>query len=626
LEKRYLTALKKNSDRLIDEWTLLVKNSSKNYSSISEEEARARITDHFWALIDIYEYGNFDKLNAFLTKLAKIRSTMEFDLKETQIAFLNGQSVLLRFLDQLRGKQLQFCSNCRDITESFNKTQSLYSQIFQNYNLEKKVRNYREEIREKELRLSSLTEGTADAVIIMDDQLHITSWNRGAEEMYLYKTAEILGKHLSLLVPETNLKDHEIDKLVEIVYKQGYLKNYQTQRVRKDGKILTVDITTTLLTDNGKSIRGYSSIHRDLTEKIQLEQEIRSQEQYLSTIVDNSVDAIIGLDLNSTIVSWNKGAEYIFGYTKSEMIGKNLDILLPKEAVKSGELDYLNDQINKKGFIKNHESLRVTKSGRHIITSLTRSVIRDKNGKIIGSSAILRDITEYKKLKMQMSHSEKLAVVGQLTAGIAHEVGNPLTSISSLIQVLSRTVKEADLHDKLLLIKKQTDRITKLIRELVTIAQPTDFIIKRVDINSLINEAISIIRYDKRARNCTFNTRLSKKIPILELPEDQVLQVFINILFNAVDAIPEENGLISVRSSSKNGTIYAQFQDNGSGIPAAVIDKIFDPFFTTKSVGKGTGLGLWVSYGIIESVNGKIRVTSRENEGSTFIVEIPVMR
>ncbi|MFC1477169.1 PAS domain S-box protein [candidate division KSB1 bacterium] len=625
MEKRLTQALKDNGEAIIDEWVSLAQNSSIRYKKIPKSELKENITKHFYSLIDIFENRNYDTLSDFLKVLAETRSEMGLDAKETQIVFLNGQSVLLKFLDDLRGKRLEFCGNCREVTEGFNASQIIYAQIFKELQLEKTKKSYQQEIKEKELRLSTLTEGTADAVIILSEDLRILSWNRGAEEIYLYKKDEIIGQHLSIIVPQDRLFEGELQKLNSIVLGTGSLKNYQTSRIRKDGKLLTVNITCTELRNESGEIIGISSIHRDLTEKMQLEHEIRSQEQFLSSIVDNSVDAIIGLDLGNRILSWNEGAEKIFGYTKAEVIGKTFDMLLPHEAQESGELKQLHEQLMRDGSIQNYEGERITKSGKRITISLTRSLIRDKKkGKVIGSSAILRDVTEYKRLKLQMSHSEKLSVVGQLAAGIAHEVGNPLTSISSLIQVLSRSEIDDEIKDKLVLIKKQTDRITTLIRDLVNFSQPSGSNIKQSDINSIINESLSIIQYDKRARECKFETRLGKNLPLMRLPEDQVLQVFINILLNAMDAIPVDSGKIFIKSSKRNGAVSVKFLDNGVGMPEHIQDKIFDPFFTTKSVGRGTGLGLWVSYSIIESLDGKISVRSKENEGSEFIVEIPI--
>lgn len=624
MNKSYLASLKKQKRELISEWVNLVSKSTTRYQTVAKKDVEKNISLHFEAIIDIIEKEDYSRLNEFLESLARERSELGFDITETQLAFLHGQTVLLRFLDLQRKDDKIFCANSREVTDIFYKTQLLYSNIFKRIQLESTAQDYTKKIESNNLRLSTVTDDTKDAVIGLDENLMICSWNRSAESMYRYKAAEVIGKSFEILTTSDQKKEKELQTLLNRVSHNGFVKNYQTERVRKDGKAIIVDANWTQLKNEKNNYTGYSIIHHDLTEKIQMQREISSQGQYWSSVVDHSVDAIIGIDLNDTIVSWNKGAENIFGYSKDEIVGKNFDILLPPEAKKSGELQKINAELNKTGFVRNYEAERISKSGKRISTLLTRSLIRNRDHEIIGSSAMLRDITEYKKLKMQMSHSEKLSVVGQLAAGIAHEVGNPLTSISSLIQVLVRSTKDEDLKKNLSLIKKQTDRISRLIHELVTFSQPSDFNICPANINDLVTEAVTIIKYDKHARNSTLVVKLDNDLPITEVPKDQLQQVFINILLNALEALPDQDGKVSVNTGTKNGSIQVIVKDNGRGIPESIIGRIFDPFFTTKGVGKGTGLGLWVSYGIIENLRGKILVESKEKSGSTFTVEIPI--
>ncbi|MCH8287333.1 PAS domain S-box protein [candidate division KSB1 bacterium] len=475
MDKKYIEAFKKESGNIINEWVSLVKKSKDRHQKNRVSGIEETVTEHFNALIDIFEKEDNTKLNIFLEKLAKKRDKPGFSLKETQLAFLYGQTVFMRFMDRLRDDDQFFCINCREISDIFNENQILHSNHFRDLQLENITNSYSKELEYEDLRLASLSDGTTDAVIILDEKLNISTWNEGAELMFQYKPNEVIGKSLDILFTDELRTSKELRSMELLLKQDGLADYYRTERVRKDGKVLTVEVNWTRLRNNDGKLIGYSTIHNDLTEKIQIRQEIFSKEHYLSSVVDNSVDAIIGMDLNDTIVSWNKGAENIFGYPREEVIGKNFDILLTPEAKKSGELRLINTLLKQEGFIKNYEGERVTKDGKRITTSLTRSIIRDKNRKIIGSSAILRDMTEYKKLKTQISHSEKLSVVGQLAAGIAHEVGNPLTSISSLIQVLVRGTDDENLKKNLNLIKKQTDRISKLIHELVTFSQPSDF-------------------------------------------------------------------------------------------------------------------------------------------------------
>ncbi len=626
METLYIKGLKKERELIIDLWSDRVISTSSNYKTLPVENIRKRVSEHFNALLDLYENNSETKLKRFLRSLAKERYRMGFDAKETTIAFLNGQSVILTVLDDLRDGNPHFCSNCREITDSFNKSQMLYSDFHKQVILSDTKTYFKQEIKKLEKHFTSVAEGTSDAVMVVDTELMIRYWNKGAEEIYGYTENEILGKHLSIIVPDDLLFKGELKNLSEFVSKKGQIKNYQTSRLTKDKKTLTVDITASVLRDDdGKNI-GFSTVHHNLTEQLNLEKNIRSREQFLTNIVDNSVDAIIGLDLEDKILSWNKGADLIFGYKREEMLGQSFNILLPQDKENQEKTKIIQKALKKDGFIKNFEIKLYNSKGERLYTSLTRSYIREKGRKITGSAAVIRDITEYKKLESQIGHSEKLAVIGQLAAGIAHEVGNPLTSISSLIQILVRTIEDEKIIHDLDLIKNQTDRITKLIRDLVTFSQPSDTTYKSTDINTMISKAVKILNYDKRAKRCKITTDFSSDVPVVDMPEDQISQVIINLLLNALDSLDNGSGKIYVATSLAHDKIHISIKDNGCGIPEQLREKIFEPFFTTKEVGKGTGLGLWISYSIINNLNGTITVDSEMNAGTEFKIEIPLLR
>ncbi len=226
--------------------------------------------------------------------------------------------------------------------------------------------------------------------------------------------------------------------------------------------------------------------------------------------------------------------------------------------------------------------------------------------------------------QFQVSHQEKMASLGLMAAGVAHEIGNPLTSISSMAQIIKRKIDDPRLIQYSDTILENIERISVIVHELVDFARPASYRASMVNINEIIRNAINIVRYNRRAIQIDLKLNLEDNLPSVYLVTDQLLQVFINILINAVDALTEYNNLIIVHTFSHSGNVYAKFIDNGIGISEDNLDKIFQPFFTTKDVGKGTGLGLSVSYGIIKNLNGKIEVKSTVNEGSEFIVEIPI--
>jgi signal transduction histidine kinase len=214
--------------------------------------------------------------------------------------------------------------------------------------------------------------------------------------------------------------------------------------------------------------------------------------------------------------------------------------------------------------------------------------------------------------------------IGTLAAGIAHEVGNPLTSISSLVQVILRTTEDEFAKEKLELIKNQINRITRIIRDLVDFSRPSNYVVKATDINEVLRDALNIVQYGKKVKHITFDVQLATEMPRLFVVPDQLVQVFINMLMNAVDALDNVPGTITIRTLHTPREVAVTIRDTGKGIDPSDREKIFEPFFSTKEVGKGTGLGLWVSYGIVKNFGGEVVVESEPGEGSMFTVTLPV--
>jgi signal transduction histidine kinase len=232
---------------------------------------------------------------------------------------------------------------------------------------------------------------------------------------------------------------------------------------------------------------------------------------------------------------------------------------------------------------------------------------------------------QLKEAQFQISHQEKMASLGLMAAGIAHEIGNPLTSISSISQIIKRKTDDIHITGYITTIAKNIDRISKIVRELVDFARPSSYEAALVNVNDVVQNAVGIVKYDRRAKNLDIELKLENDLPELYLVEDQLYQVFFNILINAVDAlVSKKKKKILVNSQTKNNRIYIRFEDNGVGIDPKNKNRIFEPFFTTKGVGKGTGLGLSVSYGIIKNLGGEIQVQSEPDVGSIFTVYLPI--
>lgn len=341
-----------------------------------------------------------------------------------------------------------------------------------------------------------------------------------------------------------------------------------------------------------------------------------------SNVVHYTVNPIQITDAQGRMVYVNPAFEKITGYTKEELIGQNPRIISSRKYSK----DFWRkswEQINA-GKVWTGEIENRRKDGRAFFTQLLISPIIDSDGTVVGFLGAHRDVTDQKQLEQQLMHSQKMESIGTLAAGIAHEVGNPLASISSIVQVLTRTMDDEKAKDKLGLVQSQVHRITKIIRDLVDFSRPSNYLVQPTDVVRILTESVEIVKMGKKAKAITFVTHVRRHMPMLSLVPDQISQVFINILLNAVDALQGKEGTITTEVTRNDEYVVVTITDDGCGIAEENMAKIFEPFFTTKRVGEGTGLGLWVSYGIVRSFAGDIRVRSVPGQETSFTVTLPL--
>ena len=371
-------------------------------------------------------------------------------------------------------------------------------------------------------------------------------------------------------------------------------------------------------------------VARDISEEKKIELDLLR----FSNVAHFTVNPLEITDASGKIIYVNPAFERASGYSREDLIGKNPNIFgsgkHPKTFWKK-----MWETINAgKVWVGEIENLK--RGGEPFFTHLLISPIVDGDGKIIGYFGVHRDITEQKQLRQQLIQAQKMESIGLLAAGVAHEVGNPLTSISSLVQVIQRTTQDEFISEKLELIKSQVNRISRIIRDLVDFSRRSNYEVQMTDINKRLREAVEIVHIGKKAKEIAFSVDLDNAAPVLPLVPDQLEQVFINILINAVDAINAKteagssqvankgHGEIRVRTSVDDDKLLIVISDNGKGISQDALPKIFEPFYTTKRVGEGTGLGLWVSYGIVKSFHGNISVDSVEGQGTTFTISLPL--
>ena len=366
-------------------------------------------------------------------------------------------------------------------------------------------------------------------------------------------------------------------------------------------------------------------VARDITDERKKELELLR----FYNIAEKTIFPLAITNLDGNLIYVNPAFLTASGYSKEEVLGKNPNIFGSGRQSKKFWKEMWDTVRSGKVWVGEVENRR--KNGEPYYAQLMISPIIDYNHEVTGFFGIHRDLSDKKLLEKQLIHTQKMESIGTLAAGVAHEVGNPLASISALVQVVLRTTDDLFVKEKLELIKGQVTRISKIIRDLVDFSRPSNYELKLTDINQIITESINITRVGKKAKDIEFEIHLNEKIPLLPLIPDQIEQVFLNILLNAVDAIVEKesyysNKKIIVNSDRDDDFIIMKFTDSGKGMTEEELRKVFEPFFTTKREGIGTGLGLWISYGIIKSFEGEISVESEEGIGSTFTIKLPFNR
>ncbi len=367
--------------------------------------------------------------------------------------------------------------------------------------------------------------------------------------------------------------------------------------------------------------------HGLMLEKVRLQKELIETKNFLESIVEKAGDAISVVDLEGKVLYWNEGATRIYGYQKEEVFGKQLsDFLYSRDPKLRDEEERLMEglmaQVKGGKVVPNVEVKRQTKEGREIITSMTLSPLRNAAGEMIGVSRICKDITDLKKAEERLILAERLSSLGELTAGVAHELRNPLAGIKINTQILSRKKDLPEMERRLLgSTQEGIEKIQKIVEDMLHFAKPKPLHFREEEINEVVNKSLAILQTKLKKGNISYVLEGTQGLPRLRIDIHQVQQVLINVILNAIQAM-EKGGTLTIRTFLANGDgVGIEVRDTGAGIPRSHLKKIFDPFFTTKS--EGTGLGLSISAKILENHGATIDVVSEEGKGSTFTIFFP---
>jgi len=481
-------------------------------------------------------------------------------------------------------------------------------------------------IKSSEERYKTLFNNAADSMMMVDLNGKILTINQREEDIIGYKTEELLGKYIYDFLPETS-KRFVVEILKEAVVAK--VPTTEIEVISKTGQILVMELDITVVKEGNKTL--YMLAHfRDITRRKNLELELTEEKKKLDNIVSEIGADLLVINRDSKICWANKRL------VENHPLGRNILHRSCFDAychVQSVPQDCPSAKVFASGKIHQIERV-VYNHHKKKFCNVICSPIFDKNGKVVQVLELIQDITDkkqeeekQKKLQQQLMHSDRLISIGRLAAGVAHEVNTPLAILSGMIQgFLERSSTFAkEPRKEFKTMQKVTKRIEKIVDSLLCLShfegneQP-----KLINVNELIKNTVSLIVEQFTTKNKNIVLKLSSRLPKIRGYAEQLQQVFMNLLINADDAT--ENGdTVSVTTAQKEkNKIRIEFKDTGTGISDEYLPKIFDPFFTTKEVGKGTGLGLFITYGIVERHCGTICVKGKVDKGTVFSIDLPV--
>ncbi len=344
----------------------------------------------------------------------------------------------------------------------------------------------------------------------------------------------------------------------------------------------------------------------------------------LGRILSHSPDLIVTTDVNGRITELNRGAERLLGFRKQETMGQPVAMLLHGESDRQ-----LTREVLEQGLLPSRLIRMNRKGGGEVDVELQLCVLKDDGGEVTGTLWIGRDVTELRTAQLQLLQSEKLSTIGEVISGVAHELNNPLSGVLGFSQLLMARHHDGPLARELERINESALRCQKIVKNLLSFARAETPERKLLGVNGIIEKTLELRRYQLRVHDIEVHKELDPELPRTLLDFHHIQQVLLNLINNAQHAMSEDRsraGELRVRTRRVDDRIRIEISDNGIGMDRQTLDKIFDPFFTTKNEGEGTGLGLSVSYGIVREHGGRIWAESRPDEGSTFVIELPIIK
>jgi PAS domain S-box-containing protein len=475
-----------------------------------------------------------------------------------------------------------------------------------------------EKLLDSEARYRRLFEAAQDAILILDgDTGQIIDANPFIKNLLGYSQEELLGKNLWEI---GEFKDVLASKLsYEQLHKEGYVRYDHLPLVAKDGRIIAVEVVANAYQVESRRIIQCNI--RDVTGRKKAEDALREAEEKWRSLVNNAPNIIMLVDRDRKIQFINRA---VSGIATEDIIGKSIYDYIQPEYHKT--VREVIDNVFHTGEIGTYEIMGTGPDGSTAWYETSTGPLKHEK-QIIGVIQVSSDITERKKMQAQLLTNDRLASIGELISGIAHELNNPLTGVIGFSDMLvGREDLPNDIKEDIKTINREAQRTANIVKNLLTFARKQPKERQLTDINRVIEAVIELRAYEQKVNNIEVNTRFASDLPEITANSFDLQQVFLNIMVNAEHAMLEAHGkgTITITTVREGDIIRVSLADDGPGISEEHIGHVFDPFFTTKEVGKGTGLGLSICYGTVTDHGGRIYVESKPGKGATFIIELPV--
>ena len=483
------------------------------------------------------------------------------------------------------------------------------------------VRNLTERKRaDEQFRL--VVESSPSGMLMVDKGGIILLVNRQIEQQFGYERAELIGQPVEMLVPQRVRSHHAGDRSEFFAHSElrAMGKGRDLYGMRKDGQEFPLEIgLNPIRTSDG--IKVLASVV-DISERKRTEQTLQKERDFIDAVLEIAGTLVVVLDREGRILRFNRACEQTTGYSSEEVLGRYIwDLFVPPDEV--DEVKTVFKQLRGGEPRNDYENYWKGKDGFLRRISWSNTVLTDSDGRVDYVVAAGLDITDFQHMQEQLRKTERIAELGTLASGMAHEIGTPMNVILGRAEYLLQRTADEGMKKGLATIITQIERITKVMNQLLVFARRKPPDRQAVDLGEIVEDSLEMFQERMTHSRITVEKAIEADTPSIHADRDQLVQVLINLLMNSLHAMPE-GGRLRLSLAREGSYVCLGVSDTGHGMPEEIRSKVFEPFFTTKDFGKGTGLGLTVVKGIIEEHGGTIAAESAVDKGTTFWIRLPL--